>query len=104
MRRKDTSIKGFEKIGIKITEEQFDFLSTLNMAFHCEDTKNVPVFHMMVLLRELGLLPKEMLVEPEKQAGLTEYEKKYGAMIGKNDEQEELEKKSCTELWEDYFE
>lgn len=93
MRRKDTSIEGFQKAGIKITEEQFSFLCDLNISMMCDP--NVPVFHMMVLLREFGLLPKDMVVDAED---------KLGVMIGKNDEQEEPEKKSCTEVWQDYFE
>ena len=71
LRRKDTSIEGFEKAGIKITEEQFEFLCNLNISMMCDP--NVPVFHMMVLLRELGLLPKDMIVDAED---------KFGVMIG----------------------
>ena len=76
MCRIDTSIKGFEAVGIKITEQQFEELCALNMQCLAEPGKEVPVFNMVVLLRILGVLPADMLTEPMRD--LSEYERKFG--------------------------
>lgn len=71
----DTSLKGFESIGIKISEQQFTDLCTLNMQCN-SDGKSVPVFNTIILLRILGLLPEEMLTDAKRD--VSEYERKFG--------------------------
>lgn len=79
MGRIDTSIKGFADRVIKVTEEQFEDLCALNLQCGSEG-KYIPVFNMVVLLRILGVLPKEMLIDEPKQ-DLSEYERKFGVRI-----------------------
>lgn len=74
MGRIDTSISGFAKAGIKITEKQFNDLSVLNMQCY-SDGKNAQVFNMILLLRILGLLPEEI---KEQEKDLSEFERKFG--------------------------
>lgn len=60
MSKIDTSIDGFEYVGIHLTEEQFSDLQTLNILMQEKDRRDIPVFNMMVLLKILGLLPENM--------------------------------------------
>lgn len=62
MAKIDTSMEGFEHVGIKLTEQQYEDLCDFNVLLMNEDRKHVPVFNTMVLLKILGLLPKEMLI------------------------------------------
>lgn len=61
MARIDTSIDGYKHVGINLTEQQYEGLMDLNIVMMHEDRKHIPVFNMMILLKTLGLLPKEML-------------------------------------------
>lgn len=60
MSKIDTSIDGFEYVGIHLTEEQFSDLQTLNILMQEKDRRDIPAFNMMVLLKTLGLLPKNI--------------------------------------------
>lgn len=60
MSKIDTSIDGFEYVGIHLTKEQFSDLQTLNILMQEKDRRDIPVFNMMVLLKTLGLLPENM--------------------------------------------
>jgi hypothetical protein len=58
----DTSRKGFEYVGINLTEKQYEDLKTLNaMILMDEHRQNIPVFNTMLVLKILGLLPSEMV-------------------------------------------
>lgn len=54
----DTSQKGFEYVGIKLSDEQFQDMCNLNLLW-ANDRKDIPVFNMLVLMKVLGLLPSE---------------------------------------------
>lgn len=62
----DTSMKGFEYIGVKLTEQQFQDLCLLNTILigkNDEHRQNIPVFNAVLFLKILGLLPNEMLCD-----------------------------------------
>ena len=63
MPRIDTSIEGFEYVGIKLTEEQYEDLCQLNILMKSDDRKDIPVFNIMIVLKTLGLLPVEMMYD-----------------------------------------
>ena len=66
--RIDTTHKGFEYIGIKLTDEQFQDLAALNMLWiGNEERKKSPVFHILILMKILGLLPPEMICKESNQ-------------------------------------
>ena len=80
----DTSKKGFEKIGIKLTDEQFEDLCAINYRIIGND-KYTSVLSILCVLKTLGLIPEEMQCEPYQgepehyntEFG-TEYQKKFG--------------------------
>lgn len=58
----DTSISGFEYVGIKLTKEQHEELCELNMLILSDKGRqNIPVFNTMLVLKILGLIPPEMI-------------------------------------------
>ena len=60
----DTSQKGFEYVGIKLTEQQFRDLCDLNFLWIGNENRQLsPVFHILVLMKVLGLLPPEMVCD-----------------------------------------
>lgn len=60
----DTSQKGFEYVGIKLTEQQFQDLCDLNFLWIENENRQLsPVFHILVLMKVLGLLPPEMVCD-----------------------------------------
>lgn len=62
--RIDTSKSGFEYVGIKLTDEQYQDLVTLNaLILANEHRKDIPVFNTMLVLKFLGLLPSEMICD-----------------------------------------
>lgn len=64
MKRIDTSIEGFQYVGINLTEQQYDDLSDLNaLILANEHRQNIPVFNIMLALKILGLLPTEMIYD-----------------------------------------
>ena len=64
MNRIDTSIKGYEYIGIKLTEQQFKDLNDLEMIIGMnEHRRKIPVFNTMAVLKLMGLLPPEMVCD-----------------------------------------
>lgn len=60
--RIDTSQKGFEYVGIKLTDQQFKDVCDLNLLWS-DERKDIPAFNMLVLMKELGLLPPEMVCD-----------------------------------------
>ena len=74
----DTSQKGFEYVGIKLSDEQFQDMCNLNLLL-ANDRKDIPVFNMLVLMKVLGLLPSEMMRDNESDdSGDDIYERKFG--------------------------
>lgn len=60
--RIDTSQKGFEYVGIKLTDQQFKDICDLNLLWS-DERKDIPAFNMLVLMKALGLLPPEMVCD-----------------------------------------
>lgn len=60
--RIDTSQKGFEHVGIKLTDKQFQDVCDLNLLWS-DERKDIPAFNMLVLMKVLGLLPPEMVCD-----------------------------------------
>lgn len=60
--RIDTSQKGFEYVGIKLTDQQFQDVCDLNLLWS-DERKDIPAFNMLVLMKVLGLLPPEMVCD-----------------------------------------
>lgn len=61
--RVDTSQKGFEYVGIKLTDKQFQNLCQLNMKWQDGYYEMVPEMYILVLMKVLNLLPSEMLYD-----------------------------------------
>lgn len=83
----DTRKIGFEKIGIKLTDEQFDDLCAINYRIIGND-KYTSVLSILCVLKALGLIPEEMQCEP--YSGETdykntedgrEYQRKFGFIL-----------------------
>ena len=80
----DTSKRGFEKIGIKLTDEQFDDLCAINYRIIRND-KYTSVLSILCVLKTLGLIPEEMQCEPysgEPKYKNTEDGKEYQRKFG----------------------
>lgn len=60
--RIDTSQKGFEYVGIKLTDQQFKDVCDLNLLWS-DERKDIPAFNILVLMKALGLLPPEMVCD-----------------------------------------
>mgnify|MGYP004694506777 CR=1 FL=1 len=74
----DTSQKGFEHVGIKLTDKQFQDVCDLNLLWS-DERKDIPAFNMLVLMKVLGLLPPEMVCDNESDdSGDDIYERKFG--------------------------
>ena len=58
-RRLDTSKEALEKLGIKLTDEQYHNLCMVSLGSMAEH-KNIPVFTMLLVLKLLGILTKEL--------------------------------------------
>lgn len=60
--RIDTSQKGFEYVGIKLTDQQFKDVCDLNLLWS-DERKDIHAFNILVLMKALGLLPPEMVCD-----------------------------------------
>ena len=70
----DTSQKGFEYVGIKLTEQQFQDLCDLNFLWIENENRQLsPVFHILVLMKVLGLLPPEMINDSSRNNTSNDY-------------------------------
>ena len=58
-RRLDTSKEALEKLGIKLTDDQYHNLCMVSLGSMAEH-KNIPVFTILLVLKHLGILPKEL--------------------------------------------
>lgn len=78
----DTSKKGIEYAGIKLTDQQFEDICLLNQLSTSLERQNIPIFNVLILLKILGLLPvEEMSNERRKNCNQDFYEnfqKKFG--------------------------
>lgn len=84
----DTSIKGYESIGVKLNQNQLDDLATINTMMIGDTGKEIPIHCVLLTLKCLGLLPPELMCEVsnDKTADNTkdicqqEFEKRYGKL------------------------
>jgi hypothetical protein len=89
--RIDTSRKGFEYVGIKLTEEQFHDLTNLDILWK-GSRKDTPVLNTLVMMKILGLLPPEMICDSSNGNSdndsnsdiYTSLERKFGKVIRKS--------------------
>lgn len=58
----DTSKEAWEKIGIYVTEQQYDDLRRINM-FMGDEEHPMPVHYIMAVLKTMGLLPNKSPAE-----------------------------------------
>lgn len=85
-RKIDTSIAGYEYIGIKLTEEQIHDLTMINIMLAGNTGKRTPVHCILLVLKVLGILPPELVSEVcnDEAADNTEsvckdeFEKRFG--------------------------
>lgn len=88
MSKIDTSIDGYRRIGINISESQFDDLFIINSMMKGNTGKDIPIHCVLLTLKCLGLLPPELVCEvsDNEAAGnsenITNYEfqKRYGKL------------------------
>lgn len=59
----DTSIEGYEHIGIKLTEEQIRDLAMINIMMAGATGMRIPVHCILLVLKVLGILPPELVSE-----------------------------------------
>lgn len=86
MSRIDTSIEGYRRIGIRLSQSQLDDLLILNTMMKEDTGKDVPVHCILLILKSLGLLPSELIcevsndepTENSKNIGQCEFQKRYG--------------------------
>lgn len=82
-RRLDTSKEALEKLGIKLTDEQYHNLCMVSLGSTAEH-KNIPVFTILLVLKHLGILPKELTcdngIENIGEKSQEWYNRMYGEM------------------------
>lgn len=84
----DTSIKGYESIGVKLNQNQLDDLATINTMMIGDTGKEIPIHCVLLTLKCLGLLPPELVCEVSndkttdntKDIRQQEFEKRYGKL------------------------
>lgn len=54
--RFDTSLDGFKRIGIELTQEQLNELSIINFIMKSDTTNDAPVYPVILILKLFGLL------------------------------------------------
>lgn len=59
----DTSKEAYKKIGINLTDEQYQNLFYLNMLANGNDNKDIPIHFILMTLKVLGLIPTEQMGE-----------------------------------------
>lgn len=82
-RRLDTSKEALEKLEIKLTDEQYHNLCMASLGSMAEH-KNIPVFTILLILKRLGILPKELAcdngIENIEKGSQEWYNRMYGEM------------------------
>lgn len=81
----DTSINGYKYIGIKLTQDQYDDLCTINLLMN-HTCKEEQVHCVLLVLKTLGLIPPELICEvgDNESAGNSEnvsddkFQKRFG--------------------------
>lgn len=58
----DTSMNGYKYIGIKLTQQQYDDLFTINLLMN-HACKEEPVHCVLLVLKTLGLIPSELMCD-----------------------------------------
>lgn len=59
----ETSKESYKKIGINLTDEQYQNLFYLNMLANGNDNKDIPIHFILMTLKALGLIPTEQMRE-----------------------------------------
>lgn len=88
MSKIDTSIEGYKHIGINLSQLQFDDLFTINSMMKGDIGKDIPIHCVLLTLKCLGLLPRELVCEvsDNEAAGNSEnisnyeFQKRYGKL------------------------
>ncbi len=57
----DTSKEAYRKIGINLSNEQYEKLIDINFLAQGKDNKKIPVHFILMTLKALGLLPPELM-------------------------------------------
>lgn len=57
----DTTIRAYKKMGINLTEEQYENLVDINILAQGNDNKDIPVHFMLMTLKALGLIPSKQM-------------------------------------------
>lgn len=63
MSKIDTSLVGYEFIGVNLTQEQLNDLGIINSMMKADIGKDIPVHCILLVLKCLGLLPTELMCE-----------------------------------------
>lgn len=88
MSKIDTSIDGYRRIGINLSESQFNDLFIINSMMKGNMGKDIPIHCVLLTLKCLGLLPPELVCEvsDNEAAGNSEnisnyeFQKRYGKL------------------------
>ncbi len=59
----DTSIEAYKKVGINLTEKQYEDMIDINIMAQGADNKDIPVHFILMTLKALGLIPSELMRE-----------------------------------------
>ena len=86
MSRIDTSIEGYRRIGINLSQSQLDDLLIINTMMKEDTGKDIPIHCVLLTLKCLGLLPAESMCEisnnkpADNSENVSDYEfqKRYG--------------------------
>ena len=84
----NTSREAYRKIGINLTEEQFEQMTLLNMMMAGDTGKEVPLHCVLMFLKMLNVLPPEFVCEigdqnsadDSENARCKEFEQQYGVL------------------------
>lgn len=59
----DTSKEAYRKIGINLSDEQYERLIDINILAQGKDNEDIPVHFILMTLSALGLIPSELMRE-----------------------------------------
>ena len=74
----DTSKSGLEQVGIKLTDEQYNQLCTINQRMALETQRRIPVFYGLIALRTLGIIPDHLENERNSFGEDEKYDRLFG--------------------------
>lgn len=59
----ETSKEAYKKIGINLTDEQYQNLCYINLLAQGKDNRDIPIHFILMTLKALGLIPTEQMRE-----------------------------------------